>query len=502
MGKHGWVAGWFFAAGFVATLLGVAPGVRADDECLVAVHDTDDNAITEGEQVCLNGKACVFNLKACLNDPDDTCAAGAFKSKKKIRAKGHCGAIGHLSVTPSGSTSLCGGTAGIKVHTKANGKKTGKCNIRISSGRTTDGRGPDIDKFTLLCQPTTDPCPTTTTTTITVASTTTTTGLPCPGGCAAQQIVTSTGAGILAVSTLPAFPFPSGVSTTINTGPPLGGCRHDAIVPSGGFTVPVFCIPALGYTSQVTPLGCASGGSDGKGFVWDTNDPTKAAPDADVLRTGDTSDGTCDTTVQGGPPPQHCTSAPGGAGGNTNGNIDTIRGDGVVDPPGVHTQLDIPVHSLTWQDNDGTPDCPDEDGTFDPAVDVVITDFNFILSPTTAKANAQFVDQNGDGCSRAGNGPNATQHCVGDATKPCGANSDCGGAVGSCAAGAIQGTPATGPCCVVGQTTTVVATGLAFTGGSPLYDLIFSNMSPTTITACNPAVTLGACTLSNDPCQD
>jgi hypothetical protein len=605
MGKHGLIARLLLGTVFGGMLFVLPPGAFADDDCLVSVHDPAGEPIPKNGAACQTaaGKSCTFALQACVNDDAPACAPAQAR-KHKIHAKGHCGAIGKLQVT-SATGQSCGTAAAIRLHTKRNGTKASQCHISISV-KTKDHRS-DRDDFDLLCNPPSSPCPTITTTS-TSSTTTTTICPPCPGGCAAAQIVTSTGVGRLAVSTLPAFDFPAGVTTIINTGPALGCCRHDAIVPSGGFSVPVFCILGLGYTSQVTPLGCASGGSDGKGSIWDANDPANARPDADVLRTGDTSDGTCDTTVQGGPPPMHCNSSAGGAGNNTNGNIDTARGDGIVDPPGVHTQLDIPVRSLTWsngrdQSADGCPDkvCTNDrtrpcsanpaalnfgdagckvcsnnasqfcyvdgdctggtcvaggtcvDGTFDAGVDTSITDFNFILSPTTATANAQFVDQNGDGCSRAGNGPGETHHCSTHPSTICGAQSDCtpndpNGSChrrcsnkldlscdsdptacgegtclaaacnndktvsctsdtdcvfGSCVAGAIQGVPATGPCCTVGQTTTVVATGLAFTGGSPLYDLVFSNTSPTTITACNPASEpLGSCTLTSDPCQD
>ncbi len=499
-GLRGLAAGLLYAAALAGGSLGTAPSAIADDSCLVSIHDSGGSPISNGGSVCQNasGTSCTFNLQACVNDVLAGCSPDTSK-KKKIHATGHCGAIGKLQVGAAAGPS-CGNTAGIKVHTKKHGKKAGTCNIRIAV-KTKGGRS-DLDKITLTCNPSSSPCPTTTTS----SSSTTTTSLPCrapttpltpgpcPGGCAAAQIVTTTEAGKLVVSGIPAFPFPPGVNTTINTGPALNGCKHDAIIPAGGFTVPVFCIPALMFTSSVTSLHCAAGGSDGNGAVWDASGPA-AMPDADVCRVGDTSDGTCNPT---GMP---CNVGPGGAGNNSMGNINTQRGDGVVDGAGVHTQLDIPVDSLTWTAADAT--CPDADGMFDPVKgDVAITHFQFILSPTTATANAVFADLNGDSCSRAGAGPDSTRRCINDASQPCGANSDCGTAAGSCVPGAIHGSPATGPCCVVGQRTTVVATGVAFTGGSPLFDLIFSNMSPTSITACNPAPPLGSCTLTNDPCQD
>jgi len=306
--------------------------------------------------------------------------------------------------------------------------------------------------------------------------------------------VTVTAAGVLTVDSLSAFPFPAGVNTTIDIGAADAECKHPAIVPDGGFSVPPFCIVGLGFTSDVFPLGCASGTADGNGKVWDAVAP---CPDADINRSADTSDGVCN------PASQPCNTTPGGAGGNTLGNVDATRGDGVCDPPGVHTQLDIPVQSLTWQDGDGTQDCPDEDGVYDSGSDITITDFNFILSPTTSKTRAQFVDQNADGCSVSGAGPVSTRVCSNDPSRPCGGNftNECPGG-GTCGLGPLTGSPATGPCCTVGQTTTVVATGNAFSGAGPLFDLIFMNSSPTSITACDPPGTAEACTLTTDPCQD
>ncbi|HJQ85079.1 MAG TPA: hypothetical protein VKA21_13430, partial [Candidatus Binatia bacterium] len=86
---------------------------------------------------------------------------------------------------------------------------------------------------------------------------------------------------------------------------------------------------------------------------------------------------------------------------------------------------------------------------------------------------------------------------------PCGADADCAGAGGSCTPGALQGVPAAGPCCVVGQIATLVASGIAFTGAMPLHDIVFSSTSPTSVTQCNPAPSeIGSCTLTDDPCLD
>jgi hypothetical protein len=254
--------------------------------------------------------------------------------------------------------------------------------------------------------------------------------------------------------------------------------------------VPIFCIPALNFTSQVTPLGCESGGGFGNGVLWDANSTTA---DADVSSVGDTSDGVCN------PAGSPCNIAAGGASNNTLGDIDTAVGNGVADPAGVQAAVAIPVDSLTWSAADAS--CPDGDGQFNDGVDTQISRFQFILRPTTATANASYVDKNGDMCSRGNGtaGPNSTRTCADNHANPCGAAADCPGS--TCGFGAMQGSPPAGPCCVVGQTETLVATGIAFSGGAPLFDLIFANKSPTSVTGCDAPVAGGACTLSTDACK-
>jgi hypothetical protein len=286
-----------------------------------------------------------------------------------------------------------------------------------------------------------------------------------PSCCGAEQIVTTSTPGTLVVSTLPAFPFPSGVVTRMNAGLPNATCRHDVIIPSGGFSVPVFCIPALGFTSDVIVTGCTGGSADGRGVLWDANAPTAGAgcADTEVVKVGDTSAPPCATLGAG------CNVNPGGAGADAVGDVDTTRGNGTCEGTArVHVMLDIPGQSITW--NDADLGCPDADGVFDPNTDTLVSQFNFILSPTTGTATASFVDKNGDACAKAGNGP----------TGPV----------------SLTGTPATGPCCVTGQSTTVVAVGVAFSGGSPLYDLLFRSTTPSSVTQCNAFPGAGSCTLN------
>jgi hypothetical protein len=303
---------------------------------------------------------------------------------------------------------------------------------------------------------------TTSTTTTTSTSTTSTTAML--GCCAPTQIVATSGPGTLTVGTFPAFPFPAGVRAVVNAGPADANCRHDAIVPAGGFSVPPFCVASLNATSTIIATGCVSGGTVGKGSIWDAGSSCGAVQ-ASISKSGDTSDGVCN------PAGQPCSTAPGGASDNTLGNVDTSRTGPCVGGGGVHVGLDVPSRSVTWLSPAG---CPDPDGVYTPGVDSLISDFSFILSPTTDTATAVFADQNGDSCAFAGVGP----------------------------AGPITatGTPAPGPCCVIGQQTTLVSAGLAFTGGALLNDLIFQSFIPTTVSECNAWPGTTTCVLTTDPC--
>jgi hypothetical protein len=290
------------------------------------------------------------------------------------------------------------------------------------------------------------------------------------------RIVTSSpGGGTLKVGGFQPFPFPPGVQVVIDAGAPDAQCKHDAVVPAGGFGVPPFCIPALQYTSQVTVNGCATGNGAGTGVVWDGHTAEHGgAPAANVSKAADSSDGVCDTS----PATVVCANRD----LNLNGDIDTTRtvgGDGTK----VVTALDIPAHSRTWQDAAGCPG----NGIYDPAEgDTLVTEFDFILSPTTEHATGAFVDKNADGCDlplgSAGFGAPSAQ-CAAGAKGPCSAT----------------GVAAAGPCCVVGQLTTTATVGMAFSNSFPLYDLGFINVIPSSITECG---TPGAdtCTLPSDPC--
>jgi hypothetical protein len=286
---------------------------------------------------------------------------------------------------------------------------------------------------------------------------------------------------------------------------PFPDCQHPAVVPAGGFFVPNFDLPALNYCSSVTPIGCDVGSGLGAGNLWDGNGSPGLAL-INVTKTADTADGVCDTTVitigscaggvnvglpcaSSGPPDCPGSSCTGGAGcttatagGNTLGDLDAsvVAGPG----GGVRSLLDIKVHSLTWSDSAcgpaGDPGCCTV-STYNPGDgDLPITEFDFILSPTTGTGTGRFLDKNGNICKRAGSGfSNPT---------PDGPQS-------------LTGVAAAGPCCVPGQATTVVSVGVGFSGGAPLYDLGFKSIIPNTVATCGAFVPGGTCTPSTDPCQ-
>ncbi|HJQ83654.1 MAG TPA: PQQ-binding-like beta-propeller repeat protein [Candidatus Binatia bacterium] len=320
-----------------------------------------------------------------------------------------------------------------------------------------------------------------------------------PGTCCAPQRIVMQSVGtdnVFKVASLGPLPFPAGAWLTIDTGAADAGCRHDAIVPAGGFTVPAFCIPALGFTTTITAVGCDGGGSSGSGAVWDGGAPTA---DPNVTRVGDTSDpdgNACAALGTG------CSTAAGGAGTDAKGNVNTTRGGSPVAGGQRHGRLDVPVHARVWGAADGS--CPDPDGTYNSGTDLLASDFDFMMSLTTGATGAEFVDLNGDGCERAGGGPDHTQHCSGDATRPCTITTSCTSPTpdaGTCVDGPLNGIPGTG-CCTVGQIATLVYSTVAFTGGAPIYDVLIGGRIRFAVTQCSPAPSLGACTLGTNPCTD
>jgi hypothetical protein len=312
-----------------------------------------------------------------------------------------------------------------------------------------------------------DTCPTTTTTT-----------LPPPTDCCGgERITLLSGPGTLQVDNLPPFGFPAGVQTTLDVGAAVAGlpeCRHDVIVPAGGFVAPQFEFGNLNYCTAVTVLGCESGGADGRGTLWDAAGAAGLAL-TDLTKAADTSDGVCN------PPGQPCATAAGGAGANTLGQVVTTRTASAS--TGVRTTFDLHVRVRTWSDNVCSPSytigcC--STATYDPMVDIDIFLFDFILSPTTDTATGLFTDMNGDGCLRAGAGF--------DSSPP-----------GNNGPKSHTGSPAPGPCCTAGQSMRMVAVSPVFSGGPPLFDLGFWADIPSTVASCGVPAS-GSCVLTTDPC--
>lgn len=487
-----------------------AGGGRKKTDCYAEFSVRGDAAVKRGTLGCTDGDPscdtdgtcdgkCTFRAAICANQDDlSECTSPGLKSAPKIR--------GATLAPPALTGKNCGARSGIEVSLKRNGKKPGTKKLTVVAVGSDRKRDPD--KLVLKClPPVTGTCLSPTTTTSTT--------LPCPQapGCAPEEIVLTSTPGSLKVGAFLPFPFPTGVTTKIEMAAGDSGCRHQVLVPAGGFTVPSFCIPALQFMSQVVTLGCQSGGGDGKGVLWDAY---AACPSPGISRKADSSDGTCGTIANGcDSQTGHCTvdtsircSADSGcivatvnkgpcilgfpgAGIDTLGDIDTTRG-GPCLTPAVHSLIDIPVVSTTWSDTVGcTPG-----QTFDPSAgDQIITQFTFILSPTTGKSDAMFVDKDGDGCDLPAQAVGAGS--PGTGPDPINVTPDKKGPV------ELTGIPAVGPCCVIGQQTTTVSVGAAFSGAPPLYDLVFRSITPSSVTACNPINTGGqSCTLDPNPCLD
>jgi hypothetical protein len=316
---------------------------------------------------------------------------------------------------------------------------------------------------------------TSTTSTTTSSSTSTTNTLPSGTDCCgAERIVLRSGPGTFKIGGFFPFPFPANATLTIDTGTPDATCRHDVVIPAGGFNLPPFCLPAVSYTAQFTANGCESGVADGAGVLWDGRSVLHGgAPETTVSKSADSSDGTCDLGAD------TCSNRD----LNAIGNIDTTFGPG-GDAGKVSTRFDMPAHFRMWQDYAGCPG----DGTYNPAYgDTLIEEFDIMLGLTTGTASGQFADQNGDGCAlpsgSGGFGPPSPQ---------CGA-----GLLGPCS---VTGTEALGPCCLGGQSATLVAVGISFSNGFPLYDLGLTMSVPVTVQSCEvPAG--GSCVVTTDTCE-
>ena len=292
---------------------------------------------------------------------------------------------------------------------------------------------------------------------------------PTCGISAAGRYTETTTGGVLKVTTFLPYGFPAGSVTIQDVSAPDANCVSNTVIPyPGGLTVPVFCVPALGYTVQVTQTGCGVGIIDSDG-----------GSDLTTTEKGDTSNNQfgCAAT-------QSCASFV-----DSSGEIDITVGDGTADTCSSggtgNAMVSIPVNTLTWLAEDST--CPDADGGPPEGGDTIITQFPQTLDLTTDRSTAQFNDNDADGCSLKGAGP----------AGPYTTNQVCNGAGDPYAcctgpgAGTCVGNGATGRCIDFGaQTVTVAGGGTIFSSGAPLHDLLFANVMPSTISG--PTAFLGA----------
>lgn len=286
-------------------------------------------------------------------------------------------------------------------------------------------------------------------------------GAPPPPACQPGGIYTqTTTGGGLRVGSFAPFPFPAGGTTVQHVGDPDADCVHDVVIPNGGLTVPPFCVPALGATTQVTQTGCGVGKIDSNG-----------GSDFTVDEKGDTSEGGVCGVTQGS-----CPLA--GPAPDSSGRLDVTVGNGSADScagGGLgNAVVSIPVNTLTWVAADLS--CPDSDSTYDVGTDTQLAEFPQTLDLTTDSAVAIFTDIDSDGCLRSGAGPNsfANQNglCVG------------AGDPMSCCTGAGVGPCPTviGNCIDFGAgTVSVAASGAIFNSGGPTYDLLFATVQNATI---------------------
>jgi hypothetical protein len=284
---------------------------------------------------------------------------------------------------------------------------------------------------------------------------TNTPGIACPLNTGTYTL-TQVAGGVLTVDGLPSFPFPAGGTIIQEVAAPDPSCVHPVVVPfPGGFGAPVFCIPALGFTTSVVQTGCGIGRIDSNG-----------GSDFTVVETGDTSAPSAPCAL-----PASCVP-----GANSNVRVDITVGNGSADTCSSGTAnatVSVPVFTTTWLK---FGQCPDQDGSFDPPADFLIVSFPQTLDFTTDSTRSDWADLDPDGCCIAGSGP-------GSVVSPC--NPGGTGAVtanGTC----IDLAGANAP----GADVTTVASGTVGSSGSPLYDLTFVTVLPNEITG--PTALAGA----------
>jgi hypothetical protein len=282
----------------------------------------------------------------------------------------------------------------------------------------------------------------------------------CPIAAAGRYTITQVAGGQLQVASIDGgtpggFPFPTGgIVVQDVSAASLPDCVHDTVVPfPAGFSAPIFCIPGLNFSVQVTQSGCGIGQIDSNG-----------GSDFTVTEAGDTSDSLGDVNGSCGLPHAGCVN-----GSDASVRVDITVGNSAADTclgggADANSIVIIPVSTQTWLATDFS--CPDADGVFDPGTDTDILLINQNLDFTTDTSTSSWSDIDADGCSIAGAGPAA-------------------------------GFSRTGVCLdIVGGTVTTAATGTIGSDGSPLFDLTFATRLPNSVSG--PAA-FGGATCASPP---
>jgi len=179
-----------------------------------------------------------------------------------------------------------------------------------------------------------------------------------------------------------------------------------------------------------------------------------------VTKTGDTSDPgpDCEYGTADDPPAKPCNTTDAGAGHDLKGKVARCVGNGTCDANGIQYRLAVPSLSTTWSDIQSPQGTCIQGSTFDPG-ELIITQLVLNAEFTTAGATGSFADLNGDGCARA-NGAGFANFLKDGPF--------------------MLGSPPAAPqpydsssCPAGGVCSTAVSSGIALSGGGPLFDLGF-----------------------------
>src|SRR5438128_11586872 len=156
--------------------------------------------------------------------------------------------------------------------------------------------------------------------------------------------------------------------------------------------------------------------------------------DNEVTKNADTSDPGADCCYNGHPASEclggtnlnddptlaaqgGCT--PAGAGNDYKGKIVSTIGNGSPDANGIHYRLTTPELSTTWTDGQSPSGTCANGSTYDDG-ELLVSQLVLQAQPTTAGATGSFIDINGDGCRRAGQGFIAAANPATDGPTPVG----------------------------------------------------------------------------------